>query len=254
MRYALPTMRCALPMIAMALLLGASPPASARKVDCSAPENVLETAGELPTVAAAVRAGKPIKVLVVGSASSGGAGTSGPGKPYPMKLGAALTRKLGVPVTVESQGRRGWLTEAMADEMPNFVAAEQPQLVVWQTGTVDAVREVAPETFGAALRKGAEALKRANVDLIMMDMQFSPIGARLIDFAPYLEHMNWVAAGTASPVFHRHAIMRGWSEEERFGTPGRIKADQEAFADHVHACIAELLARVIKTVHDATPR
>ena len=242
-------------LLATALLLAAAPlPAAAAKISCTAPETALETAGELPTLAAAVRAGNPVKVLVIGSASSSGAGTSGPSKSYPVKLGMILSKKLGVPVTVESHGRRGWKTKAMAAEMPDLVAATQPQLVIWQTGTVDAVLEIAPDAFGAALLEGAEALKRDKIDLVLMDMQYSPIGARLIDFAPYLEHMNWVAAGTASPIFHRHAIMRAWSEEERFGDPGRIKADQEAFADHVHGCIAELLARVIKTIHDATPR
>jgi hypothetical protein len=238
----------------IALLVAGPLPAAAAKTDCSAPESVLETAGELPVLAAAVKAGGPVKVLVVGSASSGGAGTSGPGKSYPGKLGAALEKQLGVPVTVARQSRRGWTTDAMAGEMPQLLAAERPQLVVWQTGTVDAVREVAPEEFGEALSKGAEAVKQAKADLVLMDMQFSPIGVRLIDFTPYLERMNWVAAGTASPVFHRHGVMRAWSEEERFGTPGRVKAEQEAFADRVHACIAELLARVIKTIHDATLR
>lgn len=111
-----------------------------------------------------------------------------------------------------------------------------------------------PEAFGAALIKGADALKRAGVDLLLMDMQFSPIGSRLIDFSPYLEYMNWVATGTGSPIFRRHAIMRAWYEEERFGVPGRVKAEQEGFADNVHACIAELLARVIHTAQDAAPR
>ncbi|WP_374442542.1 GDSL-type esterase/lipase family protein [Stella sp.] len=241
-----------LPLLLLAAVL-ATAPAAAGKFDCRAPEAALETAGELPAVAAAKRAGTPLRVTIVGSASTGGAGTSAPGKSYAAKLAAALARRLGIPVTVEAHGRRGWGSEAMVEEMPDIVAADEPQLVIWQTGTVDAVREVAPEQFGAALLKGAEALKRARVDLLLMDMQFSPIGARLIDFGPYLDYMNWVAAGTASPIFHRHAVMRAWTEEDRFGAPGRAKADQQAYADHVHACIAELLARVIDDVQAATP-
>ena len=240
-------------LLAAALVLAATAPSRAGKLDCTAPDGALETPGELPAVAAAKRAGQPLRVTVIGSASTGGAGTSGPGKGYTAKLADALTRKLKIPVTVEAHGRRGWTAQSMVEEMPDIVAADQPQLVIWQTGTVDAVREVAPEQFGAAILKGAEALRRARVDLLLMDMQFSPIGARLIDFSSYLDNMNWAAAGSGYPIFHRHAVMRAWSEEERFGAPGRAKADQEAYADHVHACIAELLARVIHTVQAATP-
>lgn len=239
---------------ALAALLAAPPATAGAKLECVAPASALETAGSLPRVAAAFRRGQPLRVLVVGSASSGGSGTSGPGKPYPVKLIDRLHTALGVPVTVDSIARRGWTAEAMAEEMPDLVAAEQPDLVIWQTGTVDAVREIAPEAFGAALLKGTEALQRARVDVLFMDMQFSPMGARLIDYAPYLEYMGWVAGGKGVPVFHRHAIMRSWSEEDRFGGSARAKLEQQAFADHVHACIAELVARVVRTVADATPR
>jgi hypothetical protein len=240
--------------LAAALLLGGSAmPALAGKLECRAPETTLETQGELPAVATAVREGRALRVSVIGSASTGGAGTSGPGKGYTAKLADALGRKLKVPVTVDAHGRRGWTTDQMIEEMPDIVAADRPHLVIWQTGTVDAVREVSPEQFGAALLKGAEALKRAKVDLLLMDMQFSPIGARLIDFGPYLENMNWIAAGTGNPVFHRYALMRAWAEEDRFGAPGRVKSDQQTYADLVHACLAEQLARVIFTVQAATP-
>ena len=241
-------------MAALALLLASASSSVAGKLECRAPESALETAGELPRVAAAQRQGQAIRVTIIGSASTGGAGTSGPGKSYSAKLSAAMAKRLGVPVTVDAHGRRGWTTEQMVEEMPDLVAADQPHLVIWQTGTVDAVREVSPEAFGAALLKGTEALKRARVDVLLMDMQFTPIGARLIDFTPYLEYMSWVAAGTDSPIFHRHAVMRAWFEEGRFGAPGRAKAEQESFADNVHACLAELLARVIHTVQHATPR
>lgn len=247
--------RFAFLVLAAALALTAGPSRTAGSATCEAPESALDTAGELPAVAAAHRAGGPLRVTVVGSASTGGAGTSGPGKSYTAKLAAALSHRLKIEVGVEAHGRRGWTARGMAEEMPDIVAADQPHLVIWQTGTVDAVREVAPEAFGQALAKGAEALKQGGVDLLLMDMQYSAIGARLIDFGPYLEHMNWTAAAFGSPIFHRHAVMRAWAEENRFGDPGRRKADQESYADQVHACIAELLAQVITEVQaDSGPR
>lgn len=88
-----------------------------------------------------------------------------------------------------------------------------------------------------------------------MDMQYSAIGVRLIDYGPYLDHMSWAAAAFGNPIFHRHAVMRAWAEESRFGDPGRRKADQESYADQVHACMAELLAQVITDIQaESAPR
>ena len=249
------TPRFALLLLATGLMLTAGPSAIAGAATCEAPESAIETAGVLPVVAAARRAGGPLRVTGVGSASTGGAGTSGPGKSCTAKLAAALSRRLGIEVGVEAHGRRGWTARAMAEEMPDIVAADQPHLVIWQTGTVDAVREVAPEAFGQALVQGSEALKQGGVDLLLMDMQYSAISVRLIDYGPYLDHMNWAATAFGNPVFHRHAVMRAWAEESRFGDPGRRKADQESYADQVHACMAELLAQVITDIQaESAPR
>ena len=228
--------------------------ASAGPKDCVVPEDKLETAGVLYRVAAAQRSGGPVKIMVVGSASSGGMGTSGPDSAYPVQLAKKLPAKLKVEVEVNSVSRRGWTAEAMADEMPDLVASEPPHLVVWQTGTVEAVREVSPEAFGASLALGTTALRKALIDVVLVDMQFSPATVRLIDFGPYIDYMNWIAAAAEVPVLHRHAIMRAWSDEQRFGPVGRGKQDQLAFADKIHACIAEALARLITIAADAAPR
>jgi len=222
--------------------------------ECVVPDGQIETAGVLAQVAAIKRTGDPVRILVIGSASSGGLGTSGPDKSYPVQLAKRLPEKLKVPVEVNSVSRRSWTAESMAEEMPDMVAAERPHLVVWQTGTVEAVREVPPEAFGASLAVGSSALRKAKIDLVLVDMQFSPATVRLIDFGPYIDYMNWVAVAAEVPVLHRHAIMRTWSEEQRFGPVGRSKQEQQAFADKVHACIAEALARLITSAADAAPR
>ena len=49
----------------------------------------------------------------------------------------------------------------MAKGMHKFLADEKPALVIWQTGTVDAMRGVDPENFQQRSRTGSTACTRA---------------------------------------------------------------------------------------------
>jgi len=230
--------------------LGAAPAAPAPPDRCAVPEGVAAVEASLPRVAERVRSGQPVRIVVIGTASSAGSGTSGD-KGYAQRVGQALARKLPVPVEVQVLAKRGWTAAAMVDEIEGRVAATKPDLVVWQTGTVEAVREVDRDAFATALGVGAAALKRAGSDIVLVDMQFAPMAGLLIDYGPYRETMGWIATATGIQVFPRYAIMQAWSEDQRFPEPGRDKAAQRAYADAIHGCLAERLAVYIREAVDA---
>ena len=61
--------------------------------------------------------------------------------------------------------------------VPGFVKLledKRPTLVIWQTGTVDAMRSVDPDDFRAAVDEGVAALQKAGTDVILMNLQYSP--------------------------------------------------------------------------------
>jgi hypothetical protein len=58
--------------------------------------------------------------------------------------------------------------------MEKIITDEKPDLVVWQTGTIDAIRRVEPEEFRSALDEGIETLQNSGTDVILMNMQYSP--------------------------------------------------------------------------------
>ena len=58
--------------------------------------------------------------------------------------------------------------------MPPALAAAKPALVVWQTGTVDAMQSVDPDQFSAALDQGINIARSAGADVVLVNAQYSP--------------------------------------------------------------------------------
>src|ERR1700685_1959832 len=67
---------------------------------CRVPDALVLADGRLPAVRVDLALHKPLRIVVVGTASSMGTGVSDPQKAYPERLWAALSRRLPVKVTV----------------------------------------------------------------------------------------------------------------------------------------------------------
>ena len=140
---------------------------------CEVPAYLLTTESALPKVAEAVKSGHPLDILVVGSRSST-IGTS-EASAYPARLQAALKEKLpavAVNVSVELQAKK--TAEEVAGGLVKLVEAKKPTLVIWQTGTVDAMRSVDPDDFRGAVDEGVVALQKAGADVVLVNLQYSP--------------------------------------------------------------------------------
>ncbi len=137
---------------------------------CQVPPDLATLEDPLPRLARRLGE-RPLSVIVIGSGSSAGAGTSDRSRAYPQVLQRELERLLGAPVVVDSIAKRGATAADMLDIIRRDVAPRRPALVVWQTGTADAVRGVDIDTFGEALEKGLDALQERGIDMVLMDMQ-----------------------------------------------------------------------------------
>src|SRR5215831_20380935 len=139
---------------------------------CDIPASLLSGGWDLKHVAEAVAKDKRLTVAVVGTGSSLLAGPDGPRSAYPARLEAALKRRLpSVDVKVVSLARSRMTAEDLARGMEKVLADEKPDLVIWQTGTLDAIRRIDPDAFRAALEEGVETLHRGGADVILMNMQ-----------------------------------------------------------------------------------
>jgi hypothetical protein len=131
----------------------------------------------------------------------------------------------------------------MAQEFRKVLTGAKPVLVIWQTGTFDAMRGIDPDDFRAALEDGIGALQAAGADVILMNMQYSPRTESMIAINTYADIIRWVAQHREVPLFDRFAVMKQWSELGTFDfyTPTR---NMETAA-HVHECIGQLLGSLV---------
>jgi hypothetical protein len=135
---------------------------------------------------------------------------------------------------------------------------EKPNLVIWQTGTFDAMQGVDPKEFLNNMTDGVEKLRAAGVDAILVNMQYNPRTELMIATEAYAENMRWVARERQVPLFDRFAIMRNWNDT---GVIDLYAATKDvAIAKRVHDCIGRALAAVIidagrlNAIEGKTPR
>jgi hypothetical protein len=228
----------------LACLFAADAGSAAERQACDIPGSLLFGTNELKHVAEAVTKDNKLTVAVVGTGSSILAGPEGPASAYPARLEAALKQRLpGTAVKVITLVRSRMSAEDMAQGMAKLVADEKPNLVIWQTGTLEAIRRIDPEDFRAALEEGVETLQKGGADVILMNMQYSPRTDIMVALGPYADNMRVVAQQHEVPLFDRLAIMRHWSDSGAFDLYAAGK--DNVLAHRVHDCIGRGIAAMI---------
>jgi hypothetical protein len=231
-------------LVATALWPASAQPVVEAPPDCrSSAETHIEHNFPLPKVAAAI-ANKNLHVLVVGAGSSSLPGAEGAKNAYPMRLEGALQQKLpGVEVKVATDIKAKRTAKEMMKSMTAAIAANKPSLVVWQTGTVDAMQGIDPDQFSQALDKGIGLARGAGADVIFMNPQYSPRTESMIALGTYAENMRWVALQQDVPLFDRFSIMKLWSDNGTFDLNSATK--KLDMAERVHDCIGRLIADLV---------
>ena len=220
------------------LLLVASVAQAQEAGDCSVSEDLISTDRALPRVMDAIAA-KHLSIAVVGSASSTLRGPNGPANAYPAQLEAELKRRLpGVSITVTPHIEARASTADMTALFPKILA-EKPNLLIWQTGTTDLMLGNEPEAFRDALEKGITALHAAGVDVVLVNLQYSPRTDAMTNVTPYAETMRMVAEDQNIPLFDRMGIMKYWNNE---GTFDFYSMSNDGTTYRVHGCLGRLLA------------
>jgi acyl-CoA thioesterase I len=230
-------------LVPLCLATGTPSPALAQAPageTCTIPDSVLSIDAVLPRVREALRDGGALNVLVVRTAKPQSERAP---LTYPARMEAELKRRMpGREVRVSVRNLPDDSAEEMVHELKAALASGPPSLVVWQVGTVDAMRNLDVESFGAALAEGIELVHELGSDIIVMDMQYSLQTTQLINFQPYVDYIDWVTQNHDVFHFPRYDIMRHWVEDGQvdFNTE-TPEAKQRSFT-FVHKCLGKLLA------------
>ena len=221
-----------------------------------------------------LKAGNTLRVLAVGSAtmfgadatlspgtvtSQGLANTAPPTAPvtklitqdasdraFPWQMAHALEAAVpGLKVVVVVRGGRGMSASDMLTEMRRELAAGQYQLVLWQTGTVEAVRNSPPGEFAQVLSDGAEAVEAAKANLVLIDSQYSRFLQTNSNLDPYSQALQTTAALPGVLLFHRFDLMRSWVNDGQIDLERTPRGERKRMVDTLHACIGQHLARMV---------
>lgn len=211
--------------------------------ECNVAEHLIQQDFPLHQVVRALAA-KRLNVLVLGAGSSLLPGSNGVKDAYPARLQQALAEKLpGIVVKVTTDVKPGRSAVEMVKSFPAALAQAKPALVVWQTGTVDAMQALDPDQFSQALDKGISAARSAGADVVFINSQYSPRTESMIALGTYAENMRWVALQQEVPLFDRFSIMKLWADLGTFDFYADTK--KLDMAARVHDCIGRLLADLV---------
>jgi hypothetical protein len=231
-----------LPLL-LALLALAGTAAAEQPPECLVAQHQVEQDFPLPHVVAAIAA-KKLDVLVVGAGSSTLPGPNGAKAAYPARLQAALTQQLpGVAVTVSTDVKAKRTAVEMVKSLAKPLSDAKPALMIWQTGTVDALQAVDADQFSQALDQGINIARSAGADVILVNAQYSPRTESMIALTTYVDNMRWVALQHDVPLFNRFEIMKLWADLGTFDLTGA--ANKLDIAARVHNCIGWLLADLV---------
>jgi len=242
--------RRALPCLALLILLALLVPgfagAQEQEKDCAAPAELIQDDPKLPLLAARIQQHKPVKIVAIGGSSTAGAAAQSPLQSYPQRLEEVLAERYpDVEITVVNKGVPRQTAQEMVDRFAKDVIAENPVLAIWETGTTDAVRGVDVDAFTATLEAGISTLRAHDIEVVLVDMQYSRRTASIIGFERYMATMHRIADVDEVYLFKRFDIMKYWSDNGIFNFEDVQKSDRARLAADVYDCLAHRIADAI---------
>lgn len=245
-------MHIRLAVLLIACLVAA--PASSRAADelpvlaaCPVPEEFAVPDEPLDALGAALAAKAPVNILAVGSATTvGSVPGHAPVASFPHRMIEALhAARPDVTFNLTVRGGKGMTAEDMVPVIAAAVAAQPFQLVIWQTGTVEAVRGVRPDDLETALEDGVQRVEQAGGDVVLVDAQFSRFLRANTDLDPYLTVMQQVATMQGVVLFHRFDLMHAWADGDRIDLESTPVAQRASAVALLSTCVGDALARFV---------
>ena len=140
--------------------------------ECRVPDWKLFALARWEGVKAALDEKRPVKVFALGSSSTLGLGTGSAS--YPAWLEDELERLLpGSDFDMEHRGISGEIMEDAADRIKGTVAEVEPDLLIWQVGTNEALARTDTEEFAGSLDETLKWLKGHDIDVVLVDPQYT---------------------------------------------------------------------------------
>jgi acyl-CoA thioesterase-1 len=223
---------------------------------CSMPPDLTSPSEPLERVAAAMAKGG-LNILALGSGSTVGdsGGSNGPALTYqtpersfPYRMIEALrAARPAVHFKLTVQGGRNMTADAMLPILRHELATHHYDLVLWQTGTVEAVQGLRPDALRGVLQDGSDAVGQADADLVLIDPQFSRFLRANADLGPYETVLVQMTTAPAVTLFHRFDLTQGWVNAGQVDLERVSHEMRDKTIASLNDCLGEALARYVLT-------
>ena len=245
----------ALLILALVAARSAAPAAEAPSVlaTCPVAEEFAVPDEPLAAVAAALAAGGPVNILAVGSATTVGVVPDrshpdrAPIESFPYRMVEALQAAMPqVTFNLTVRGGKGMTAEDMVPLITSALAARHYAVVIWQTGTVEAVRGLSPDRLESALEDGVQRVQEAGGYVVLVDPQFSRFLRANTDIDPYERAIAAAAELPGANLFRRFDLMHSWAEDGTLDLERTAAAEQSAVVSLLNRCVGRALARFVR--------
>lgn len=191
------------------------------------------------------RAGR-LSILAIGGNATEGVAAGDPSFTYPARLRTELAEAF-PDKNVSVQIRAGTATSnaTILRELPTLIHDSGANLVIWASGTREAASSADIDDYVTRLAKGIDAIHAAGADVILLDMQFAPSIARIVNTAPYREALHGTAAAHDVSVLRRYDLMVQWSDKGIMNLDAKDGTERQLVARQLFGCIATTLSSAI---------
>ena len=202
-------------------------------------------AESLPHTASRMADEAPLRIIAFGSSSTEGIGASSARASYPSRLQMELSALLPQEqIIVLNRGVGGEDSDDMAKRLP-AILAEHPDLVIWQTGSNDPLRDVPLDRFIGQTEAGVTTMRAAGVDVMLMEPQYCRQLASKPGSERFRDAIHAIGAKFGVPVIRRFGLMRAWLDKGLVTPAQLLSADGLHMADAGYALLATEVAREI---------
>lgn len=224
-------------------LLSASAGTFGQERGCPVPEHFYTHEPTVKKTAKALAGGREVVIVALGGASTVGLAAGGPDLAWPTRLASTLAVRFpsGRTKVVNLAVARQTAKRA-AERLERDVLPLKPTLVIWETGTMEAVRGTDVAEFRETVQAGIDELRAAGAEVVLMNMQFSRETDAMIHFGPYLAAMRELADANDVPLFRRRGIMRHWDESGLLDLRAREGEKRRQLAAKLYDCIGSAMA------------
>ncbi len=210
--------------------------------DCQAGSTATASDSPLPNVAAALAKHRKIKILAIGASASAGRGARHGG--YTGEARQILRQAIkGLDVEMINRGVSGELAAQAAVRIKNEVALVEPDMVLWQVGTNDALAYVPIDDLRETVVDTLTWLKEHKVDAVLVGLQYVGQMDQDEHYRKVRDMLRDVAAKENVLIVRRYEAQRLLSQAAVSG--GGLFPDEFQRTEAGYTCLAQYMARAI---------